>query len=99
MPFEFVFLLPGDQTVSTILPYQGDKIRIQPLRGFHFLDVHQESAIAGNSENSSLGIYETCGNRAGQREAHGAKTVWNKTRIGLVTMIVSGDPHFVCTHV
>ena len=96
---ELALLFPGDQSVLIVFPDHHDDIATDTCRCFHFLHVHQEAGVAANAKDTPIRVHDTCGDRAGKRKAHRAKAIRDQASIRLMTVIVTGDPHFVGAHI
>ena len=96
---EFVHAFPLNQPVAAIHKHQNDKRQMLTHGGFQLLTVHHQPAVAGDDQYALIGRNELGGQRAGQGEAHRCETVGNQAGLGLVAVIVTGDPHLVRAYV
>lgn len=92
---ELHVLLPLDEAVAAVVEDEGDEIRAQTVSRFKLLAVHHEAGVAGNRQDLLVGMDELGGNGAGDGDAHGGEAVGNNARIGLIAVVVAGDPDLV----
>ena len=59
----------------------------------------REAAIAADGQHLSVRSGQLGTEGAGQGKPHGAEAVGNETRVGLVALVVAGDPHLVGAHI
>ena len=96
---EGVALLPLDQPVGAVHPDHGDDVELAPYRSLHVLRVHEEAGVAVDRENLAIRHRDLGPERAGEGEAHCAEAVGDEAGVGLVALVVAGDPHLVRAHV
>src|SRR5581483_8818920 len=85
------------------------QVRVVEQNNFHlgvffrsrgeFLDIHQQAAVAGETDNRPLGARERRADRRRQAEAHGAETAGGEPLARLFERIGLRRPHLVLPHV
>ena len=96
---EVIHLLPFDQAIAGIGKNQRYNRSAFTKCRLIFLAVHHESAIPGDCQHLFLRIDQLGSHRSGDCDTHGSKSIRNDTGIGFVAVVLSGDPHFMGTHI
>ena len=96
---ELLLLLPLDETVAGVLPDEGHKRHMLPHRCFQLLTVHHESAVAADRQHLLLRIEKFCRERTRDGEAHAGEAVGDEAGVGLIAVVVAGDPHLMGAHI
>ena len=96
---EVIHLFPFDQAVAGIGEDQCyDRCPLSQCR-LIFLAVHHKSAIPGDCQHFFLRIDQLGRNGSRNSNSHGSKSIRNDTGIWFVAVVLSGDPHFMSTHI
>ena len=67
--------------------------------GCHLLTVHPEAAVAGDMDDSFIGIAQLCAQRRTQTEAHGTKAAGGQKLTGIIKMEMLDGPHLMLSHI
>ena len=88
-------LFPFDQAIAAVVEDEGDEICAQAVSRFKFLNVHQETGVAGDSQDFLIGMDEFGRNGTGDGNAHGGETVGDEAGVRFVAVVMTGNPDFI----
>ena len=68
-------LFPFDQAIAAVVEDEGDEVRAQAVSRFKFLNVHQETGVAGDGQDFLIGMDEF-----GRKWHRGRQCPWWRNR-------------------
>ena len=94
-----IHLLPFDQTIAGIGEDQSHNGCPLSEGCLILLAIHHESAVSGDRQYLFLRVDQLGCHSPRHCDAHSGKTVGDDAGIGFVTVVLSGNPHFMSAHI
>ena len=90
-----MLLLPPDHPVGGIIQDEHNQVEAKPDRGFYFLRIHHEPAIAANRQHAALWPEHRRHHGRRQPGSHRCQCVVEQNGIGLMRDVIAGEPNLV----